>query len=104
MRPVTAVKDCMGLIEGRPSVDVSRPVSRNQKPLRILRITRWLTAYFIAHCRHYLFVNVVRCVITHRHFPSRLTKTSVALSRVLNSRSMYFSLLEVRAVTMAVVP
>ncbi len=58
----------------------------------------------IGDCRHYFFVNVVRCVITHRHFPSRLTKTSVALSRVLNSRSMYFALLEVSAVTMAVVP
>src|SRR5215467_2719039 len=58
----------------------------------------------IEDCLHYFFVSVVRCVITHCHFPSSLTKTSVALSRVLNSWPMYFALLEVSAVTMVVVP
>jgi len=36
-------------MEGRHSVDVSRPLSGNQQSLQILWITRWLTAYFIAH-------------------------------------------------------
>jgi len=39
----------MGLIKGRHSVDVSRPLSGNQQPLQILRITRWLMAYFTGH-------------------------------------------------------
>src|ERR1700730_16556013 len=39
----------MGLIKGRHSVDVSRPLAANQQPLQILRITHWLTAYFIGH-------------------------------------------------------
>jgi hypothetical protein len=47
--PITTVEDGMRLIEARHSVDVSRPLSGNQQPLQILRITRWLTAYFIAH-------------------------------------------------------
>src|SRR6516162_8216808 len=39
----------MGLIKGRHSLDISRPLSGNQQPLQILRITCGLTAYLIRH-------------------------------------------------------
>ena len=63
----------------------------------------WIHARILRVVR-YFHVTVVSCVITHRHFPSRLTNTSVALSRVLSSLFIYLALLEVSAVKMAVVP
>jgi hypothetical protein len=38
-----------GAIKRHYPVEVSRPLSTNQQPFQILRVTRWLPAFFIGH-------------------------------------------------------